>query len=673
VSTASEVDALAIHGENFKELMDKNITDDNSVKDNFWTDFEDFIDQLDPQSDIFKKVIKKWDVPIVWGWWSWLHEDIPILHGYSDKHVGMIQGPSNPSGRHVYRGRPKRIKWKLFPLMERGKVRFYTTTAPICEIDAVSSVPSIQDGVTIAEVSKRVLNPRLKTDQWQRGLDTSRIVSIKAFLDDSNNSFSNACMIFSPDHKSIDWEYDSDGIPMYLYVDFQFLKQDIVKGAPYMTDNTGKNDRRPLSIIDGQHRVRGGMRSTRGADLELPIILFPPELKNRGAAKYFAEVNTLAEPLNILHEIFMRHKFALGSTKGQFTYAKYDGTNKTNRDRANRFAYEAAAFLNQHMDPEIMPPEIAKETEFGALFQLIKMLEENTKENNYVIAANMWTLFSYQWFMPNGAYPPPNQKDVESKDDYFQEIANYFDAFMSVCNNTKWGDGDTDDRWLTWETLQAVDTHQLRPYIQYKTAVRALLVNYSDIVKMIRDTGYSNTIITRKRFYQALKIWGNIDWLDTRIKPLYAGSSEYPWGCLARWFRDAASRGEKDPYPIAEVMSEKISSERGKGILSPVKEGKIEFVDPKFKWPQEGEDPIKIIATRPINARRSCKIHMVDSKIKQQNQKANLKVVHYANPDQLIFEVGWWNGIDDYDELTVRSTWETSVDKFVSSTLTLRK
>jgi hypothetical protein len=63
----------------------------------------------------------------------------------------------------------------------------------------------------------------------------------------------------------------------------------------------------------------------------------------------------------------------------------------------------------------------------------------------------------------------------------------------------------------------------------------------------------------------------------------------------------------------------------------------------------------------------------MDSNLKQLNQKANLKVVHSANPDQFTFEVKWWDGIDDYDELTVRSSWGNSIDKVVSSTLILRK
>jgi hypothetical protein len=665
-SSAEESNALTKLRRKLTHLREEEVTDDNEIRELFWDEFSQFIEGLDPHSDIRKKVIDKWEVPIVWGWWSWLHEDISIPHGFSPKHVGMFQGPSNPSGRHVYRARPKRIKWRIHPVMEGDKVRFYTATAPICEIDAVSSVPYIREGMTIWEASKRVINPRLKATEWQRGLDSGRIVSIRSFLDNPQNSFSNACMIFAPDHSSIDWEDDANGIPMYLYVDFQFLKEDPVKKAPYMTDHSTTKDLRPLSIIDGQHRVRGGMRSYRGFNLEIPIILFPPELKNRGAAKYFAEVNTLSEPLNVLHELFMRHKFGLGSNKMERTYARYDGTRSTYRDRANRLAYETAAYLNLNYNPEDMEEG---EDEFGALYFLIRILQENTREKNYVIAADMWVKHSYQWFMPGGAYPPPTNSGTDDKEAFFKEVANFFDAFMAVCNEG-WSDGNK--RWLTWESLQAKDSNGKRPYIQYNTSVRALLVNYPLVVKMIRDTGYKNKVITRKRFKKTLKVWGNIDWLDSRLKTHYIGTGEPPWNCLKRWMMDTLQRGEEDPHPVSEVMNATISSERGKGILSPISSGAIDFSHPAYTWPHPN-DPLSIVAERPINARRGCKVHLVDSKFKELNQKAGLRVTHSAKPDSLTIEIEHWDGIEDYDELFCRVTWGTTIDKSVSSLLKLRK
>jgi len=658
--TATEISMISKFTANLSTIHATNTMDDTAIKNQFWDEFEHFIESLDASSDLRRKVVDKQPVPVVWGFWKWLHEDLPLHHGYSDKHVELLQGPSNPSGRHVYKSRPKRINWRIYPVKEGDKIQYYTTVAPICEIDAVCSVPSIKPGMMIYESSRRILNPMLKQKEWQRGLDASRIVSISSFLDDVDNSFSNACMIFAPDNSSIQWEDGGDGIPIRIWIDFQFLVEDQVRGSPYMTDHTTVKDLRPLSIIDGQHRVRGGMRSQRGHELNIPVILFPPKLKNRGAAKYFAEINTLAEPLNVLHELFMRHKFALSSRKEERTYAKYDGTKNTFRDRANRLAYEAAAHINLHQHTAEDPPE------FGALFSLIRILEENTNENNYVIAADMWVKHAHKWFMPGGPYPPPPNRG-EDREDYFKEAANFFDAFMDVCNE---GWGDKKKRWLLWHELQANDGQGKRPYIQYNTSVRSLLVNYPNVVKMVRDSGFSSTVITRNRFKQALRTLGNIDWLDRRLKPYYIGTGEPPWQSLARWMKDALERGEEDPYPVSEVMSEDISSERGKGLLSPVEKGGIDFTQPVYKWPHPNE-PLEVVVTRPINARRACEGQLYDLDLNSLNQKAGFKVKSYGKPDSTTFTIHHWNGIDQYPELTFVCTWGTTVDRRVSSRITL--
>ena len=85
----------------------------------------------------------------------------------------------------------------------------------------------------------------------------------------------------------------------------------------------------------------------------------------------------------------MRHKFGLTSTKEAKKFAHYDGTKSTFRDRANRLAYEAAAYVNIHSE---------------AMGQLIQVLAENP-ENNPIISADMWIQFAYPWFMPLDILP----------------------------------------------------------------------------------------------------------------------------------------------------------------------------------------------------------------------------------------------------------------------------
>lgn len=656
---------------NFRDKLilvsDKDIKDEEEIKHIFWDDFENYINELPSDSLMYRRVISKEKYPIVWRYWGFFQE-YPSEFGYTEKHVELLQGPTNKSGRHVYKGRPKRLTLELTPIIEENEIRYYTTVAKISEIDAVCSVPSIKPGMKIFEASNRILNPSIKMEEWQRELDSSRLLRISSFLDDSVNTFANPCMIFAPNHDSVEWINGSNGYPIGIHIDFQFLVQDIKYKAPYLTDHRGSKDLRPLQIIDGQHRIRGGVRSSRGSEIQIPIILFPPNLQNKGAAKFFAEINTLSQPLHKLHEIFMRHKFSLSSQIDIQKFGTYDGSKSTYRDRANRLSYESAAYLNNHM-----PEEGAEGISIGALHNLIKILDENP-EGNTVQDADMWIKFSYQWFMPDGPHPPI-PPDEEDPDQYFQQIANYFDAFSIICNNGKDMVGAvqlSEARWLTYESLERDDRNNMKPYIQYNTPFRALLSIYSIVVKMIRELGYDEKVITRQRFQEFLKVLGNIDWLDPRIKSTYAGTGEPPWNSLRQWMEDTLIRGEDDPYPVEEVMSTNESSVRGKGLLSEVKEGAISLVDPYHSWPELG-NPVEVIVTRPINASKTCSVSIINEKNKAVTGKAITRKTGRANPDHFVYKINHWDGIEKSEKLTIICIWGNAVNREISSSLTLTK
>ena len=622
----------------FEKLLMQEVKDDRRLKEEFYNDFDKFIEGLEPSSKGFK-YIQRQPVYPSWGFWGFLHET-PLEYGYSAKHHQMYQSKSNPSGRHTYLGRPKQINWKITPVIDGGKVRFFTGLAPINEIDAVSSVPSIRHGIKIYSASKRILDTSLRLDEWQRELQPKRLQHISKFLDNNDNSFANSCMIFAPNHPSIQWRLDSNGVPREVFVDFQFLKEDPKLKGNYLTDHFGSKDLRPLQIIDGQHRVRGGMRSRRGHHLKIPFILFPPELKNSGAAKYFAEINTLSEELHILHEIFMRHKFGLTSTKEAKKFAHYDGTKSTFRDRANRLAYEAAAYVNIHSE---------------AMGQLIQVLAENP-ENNPIISADMWIQFAYPWFMQSGPYSPSGME--EEKENYFMEISNYFDAFQKITNDG-WSDGK--DRWLDSYELKSNDSGGTKPAIQFSLCFRALLVLLPKIVNRIRKEGYSEDVISIGRFCKSLKFLSNIDWLSTELKKYYTKSSEYPWKALSQWMFDAMSRGEVEAYSLSEVMSSTVKSIAGKGIVAELEKGDIRFADPTHKWPKPNQ-PVEIIVTRPINATRGCTGYLYDTEQNRMEHKAGCKVKGFAKPNNnYSYFIHHWDQIIQHEKLVFTCTWRNAV------------
>jgi hypothetical protein len=649
------------------QIAKDEIADDEHIKEIFWNDFENFISEINTQSLIYKRVLSKKKYPIVWRYWGF-YQEFATEFGHSDKHVELLQGPTNKSGRHVYKGRPKRLTLPLTPIIEEGEIRYFTTVAKISEIDAVCSVPSIKHGMKIFESSRRILNPNIRINEWQRELDSSRLLRISSFLDDNKNTFANPCMIYCPDHSSVEWVNNSKGIPVGIHIDFQFLTKDLKNNGTYLTDHRGSNDLRPLNIIDGQHRIRGGVRSSRGSQIQIPIILFPPKLQNKGAAKYFAEINTLSQPLHKLHEIFMRHKFNLSSHIDTAKFGTYDGTRATFRDRANRLAYESAAYLNSHT-----PEDGAEEISVGALNSLIKILDENP-EGNTIQDADMWIKFSYKWFMPDGPHPPIPLDDDDSQI-YFEQIANYFDAFSIVFNkgkNMEFAEQSSKAHWLTFENLEKTDRNDMRPYIQYNTPFRALLSIYPKVVSLIKDSGDRKKVISRENFIKILKVFGNIDWLDGRIKTYYASTGEPPWKSLRQWMEDALDRESFEPYPENEIMSDSISSVRGKGILSPIAPGSISLVDPYHSWPEVGH-PVEVIVTRPINASKTCSASIMNEKNDFVTGKVIGKKTGTAKPNHYTYKLNYWEGLEECKELTMICVWGNAVDREVSCSIKITR
>jgi len=620
---------------------------------NLWNQIDNFVDFLSQEHTRVANYLRR----ISFGpkYWLWAGE-VPLDFGYSNKHDKLWQSNQNPSGRHTYIAQPPSIKWKLTKIQQEGGRIFYTTVVEINKLDAVTKVPSIRPNLSTSKASLRIIKKTNGKQQWQRSLEPRRLLNISKFLDDPSNGFANAPMIFAPEHEAVTFAYDRKGHAKSITIDFSFLIPHEEEGTNLLTDHKSLTDLRPLQIIDGQHRVRGAMRSERGHELNIPIIIFPPDLTENGAAKYFSEINTLSEPLNVLHEMFMRHRFALSSTKPSKNFEYYDGTRETYRARANRLAYESAAYCNLNSE---------------ALEKLIKILVENP-ENNHIASIDMWVKHAHYWFGTNGPYGP--EKIDDDSEVWRDEIANYFDAFMEICN-TDWD--DEKPRWRTFDQLAANDRGGNRPYIQYKTTFRALMHQLPTIVGHIRRSGFDGPTITIKRFKQYLKVLGNIDWLDPGIKSHFLPSSggERAWKCLMQWFDDAVSRGEEDAYDVEEVMSDDIPSIRGKGILSGPDKGDVWFEDEDHKWPTEDRPTVTIYSRRPYNAYYICESILMDDDGNRLNEGASLRKTVAADIDyrmcKFVIKAGSWSTDIDKAKLTI--VWGNAVKKEVSTTITLSR
>ena len=95
------IEKIVFFRKKLEQIAYNEIRDNEEIREIFWDDFENFINELSLNSLMYKKVIANEEYPIVWGYWGYLEEH-PSPYGYSEKHFEMLQGPANKSGRHIY-------------------------------------------------------------------------------------------------------------------------------------------------------------------------------------------------------------------------------------------------------------------------------------------------------------------------------------------------------------------------------------------------------------------------------------------------------------------------------------------------------------------------------------------------------------------------------------------
>ena len=135
---------------------------------------------------------------------------------------------------------------------------------------------------------------------------------------------------------------------------------------------------------------------------------------------------------------------------------------------------------------------------------------------------------------------------------------------------------------------------------------------------------------------------------------------------------DALDRESFEPYPENEIMSDSISSVRGKGILSPIAPGSISLVDPYHSWPEVGH-PVEVIVTRPINASKTCSASIMNEKNDFVTGKVIGKKTGTAKPNHYTYKLNYWEGLEECKELTMICVWGNAVDREVSCSIKITR
>ena len=462
------------------------------------------------------------------------------------------------------------IKIKLNKINISPGASVYSGSASASKLHMISRVPSIPEYLGIQHTVDRILDSQLERNQWQRPLIQNRTKHIQNFLAKQGNFFMNPVIIHLDESSSDVAKIDKADDGFYLTIDFKAMLNIGSENKHFLFGN-----KRPLDIIDGQHRVRGAARSTMGSDIEIPFILAPPVYYSTdNAAKLFTEINTTSKELDKDHQLFLAFRYNLPHYKSELTMGDFSENKKNWHDRSNRMAYELAAKLSK--------PDMS-------LHNHIKFLSAN--KGNYCVDITQWQKYVKQWFMPGNPYDLENELEPE---EIVIEVENYFRAWISIIGDC-WVSGDN----IGWNT---------RSIFQRKTHFRILL---SRFIQVHGKTNSPNRIISVDEFVEILSPISNLDSNDPSLVERYNKTGEFPWKCLDTWVMDALSHGHT--YSKDDVHSSIIKGKAGKGVMAgvlPSEKWKIED-DQMGNWPEDGKTRY-LTVHRPKNCYRTLKISVHD-------------------------------------------------------------
>lgn len=653
------------------EVLNNSENNEKGIKrndENFWRysfNLQKFGDDVETISEREVDKGRQNDFSIIWH--EWKDKERQIFH------AGYFKGYFNYSfiekgakeQTSVYDSPPPVAKWKLNKIEQKGHI-FYITSAPVREVAQSSSVPALPPKLGVIETAERILDTHRNEKEWQREIDSARILKIKQFIGESNNIIANTPMLFIHDENAITINNDE------LIIDFsKFLQKQlsdefegkyIDRKKRTEKDDFGNDiydDFRPFWIIDGQHRVRGIHLNDDEQDLQIPLIVFPNSFSMSNTAKVFAEINTLQKKLNPLHELFMQHRFSIDHPTND--KRKFKDYRLVSIEECESKGWKIGDWIHSranHMAYEIL----AKLAKAGPLKNRVQFLPQNEDNHSIYITADQWVnyariLFSskcYKYMTGDiedyVINPSGQEKRTELIELFFEEMKNYFEAWVQTCNHMEWP--DKKDRWLEETRGKAL--------IQRKTHFIILIELYS----LVRDNAIRfkkenslNGIIKVDEFKQILKPFKWVDWKDKEIENTYPGSGEKGRRSLEVWMADAIINGVQ--YSHVEISDSAIKSQPGRGITSILDKPILEIISSNT-WPEKNK-PVIFRSKRPWNARyeSSWKVEDENEDIKAETKIGTSK---HLSPMEVDFILKHEKYMDDINltELSIRVDWKNS-------------
>ena len=556
----------------------------------------DFFEEFDREREKLMSAKTSLAEGIVWGFWRQSYGTqcgLPETTEFTVQFSPARDGVPNFGTRHGYEEETPVVEWALRSFEQTG-VNYFVGAASFAEIDALTRVPSYPNSVSDEEWAKRALDPEPDDDQFQRPLDLDRMQDIQAFVRPIANRILNSVILFIPpesvegDDASVVLEDKGKGAAR-LTVDVGKFTQRHDDGVKRSWEQKTQRDLRPIMLIDGQHRTRGGAISPEGKDKRVPVVILPSEIGLAEVARVFTEINTGSEELQKLLQLHLRHRFALASAKLDKDFSHWqslDGGRRRQRCRANRMSYELAARCCSDGD--------------GAIHRRIRMMDVGSGGTNIATNAQEFVGLAHQWFMPSG----PFGAEATDLDFAHGVVSDYLRAWQMVADHEAvgidpWPDPET-NRWYP-QPQKGTSGKPKSPYITMQIPFKAVLMTFPlayELAVASMPQEQDKRIPGRDNFIQVLQPLQALDWSQIdRIKQAY-GTDKYTQFDLYNWFSWALQDYSKNGviHPLDKVWNPDDPRPEdcmpGRGFFSPTSSDLVQVhasVETGDLWPTEGD------------------------------------------------------------------------------------
>ena len=429
------------------------------------------------------------------------------------------------------------------------------------ELMTVAEVPSFAPFSSNADLARNVLNPPI--EDWQRPLIEDKWKAIRDTYSKAGEIMPNPVLLAVADEGRV-------------RVTQQSLHGQLTDIYIVEVDPGPSNSRKPLWILDGQHRVKGLSESIRRTN-PVPLVLLHGEVTHayrpEQFAKVFAEVTTYATPLHPIHEDWLQYAFRLDK------YRHEAGGSETNAWKATSVA--ARLCERQLVGTSRVPNPFYNKVQFNPVSSLIPA----------IAGGFAYTSISLSEIILESYYSRPGS--TLGPEVVAEQVALSVLALANVCTTATpdsafFGDAEHRQKYFQDAYLVGVCTHLLRHGVpgDWRPILEALKFNTSDwnVSGWVHSTGGNFGNTSRKvanEVFQSAFAKGALE-VTTDI-PLWLGGDEASLTFRASDL-SAAGRprrgGTETTFPINGRKTLNIGSARHLKIANyTVNVGKLNVVD----------------------------------------------------------------------------------------------